>query len=185
MEFGSEGKPMSSAPAAGQDTTATTPGGRAWAWSIACVLAVALVCVACTHRTADASPDPESLQCLALTLYWEARSDGRDGMLAVGWVVLNRLRSADYPKTICAVVRQGGEHKGCQFSYWCDGNSDKPNPDEAWHLAQEVAHELLTNPPPDPTHGALYYHDASTVPSWAHEFQQTARIGKHVYYRKA
>ena len=174
-----------SPPSAGQSITATTPVRRVGAWSMACVFLVVLIRVACTHQTADASADAESLRCLALTLYWEARSDRRDGMLAVGWVVLNRLQSADYPKTVCAVVKQGGEHRGCQFSYWCDGNSDTPKPEEAWNLAQQVAHELLTNPPPDPTHGALFYHDVSANPSWAHEFRQTARIGKLVYYRKA
>jgi spore germination cell wall hydrolase CwlJ-like protein len=106
-------------------------------------------------------------------------------MLAVGWVVLNRLRSEGYPKTVCAVVRQGGENKGCQFLYWCDGESDAPKPGEAWDNAQQVARDLLTNPPPDPTDGALFYHATDVSPAWAKEFQQTARIGKHIYYRKA
>jgi len=132
----------------------------------------------------DTTEESESLRCLALTVYWESRSDGRDGMMAVGWVVLNRLRSDGYPKTICAIVRQGGPHKGCQFSYWCDGASDAPKPSAAWDAAQQVARDLLTDPPPDPTAGALFYHTVEVAPVWAKQLQQTARIGKHVYYRK-
>jgi spore germination cell wall hydrolase CwlJ-like protein len=105
-------------------------------------------------------------------------------MLAVGWVVLNRLRSGDFPNTVCAVVRQSGE-KGCQFSYWCGGDSDTPKPGSPSQLAQEVAQELLTDPPPDPTHGALFYHAAGMVPRWAHALQRTVRIGAHIYYRPA
>lgn len=40
-------------------------------------------------------------------MYWEARSEGRPGMEAVGWEVLNRVASAEYPGTVCEVVREG------------------------------------------------------------------------------
>jgi spore germination cell wall hydrolase CwlJ-like protein len=105
-------------------------------------------------------------------------------MLAVGWVVLNRLRDGNYPKTVCAIVRQGGEQKGCQFSFWCDGESDAPKPSEPWDAAQQVARDLLTNPPLDPTRGALFYHAVDVSPAWAKQLRQTVRIGKHIYYRK-
>jgi hypothetical protein len=54
-----------------------------------------------------ATASDQDLRCLALTLYWEAREDGRPGMLAVGWVVLNRRDRAKSPPTICEVVREG------------------------------------------------------------------------------
>jgi N-acetylmuramoyl-L-alanine amidase len=133
----------------------------------------------------ETTSESESLHCLALTVYWESRSEGRDGMLAVGWVVLNRLRDGGYPKTVCAIVRQGGEQKGCQFSYWCDGESDAPKADETWTVAQQVARDLLANPPPDPTNGTPFYHAVDVSPAWAKQLQQTVRIGKHIYYRNA
>jgi spore germination cell wall hydrolase CwlJ-like protein len=34
--------------------------------------------------------DANEVRCLALTLYWEARAEGRSAMEAVAWVVLNR-----------------------------------------------------------------------------------------------
>ena len=133
---------------------------------------------------AGAAPDPESARCLALTIYWESRSEGREGMIAVGWVVLNRLRAGTYPSTVCAVVHQGGDQKGCQFSYWCDGNSDVPAPGESWTLAQQIARDLLSDPPPDPTHGAVFYHAVGDTPAWAKDMRRTVTIGEHVYYKK-
>src|SRR5262245_35405141 len=134
-------------------------------------------------RAAPGSAPESDVRCLALTIYWEAREEGRPGMVAVGWVVLNRRRSAKYPSTVCEVVREGGQTPPCQFSYWCDGRRDEPEESEAWSLARAIATELLSTPPADPTHGAVFYHRVGVRPAWKDKQQQTARIGKHVYYR--
>ena len=55
--------------------------------------------------------------CLAQAMYWKSRGGGRDAMIGVGWVVLNRKKHAAFPDTICEVVRQGGEDPRCQFSF--------------------------------------------------------------------
>ena len=51
----------------------------------------------------------EDARCLALSMYWEAKDEGREGMRAVGAVVLNRRAHEEFPDTPCAVVREGGE----------------------------------------------------------------------------
>ena len=132
-----------------------------------------------------AAPANESdSHCLALNLYFEARSDGDDGMIAVGWVVLNRIADAIYPNTACEVVHQGGEQPPCHWSWWCDGRSDTPTEPKAWAQAQEVARMLLNDPPPDPTHGALWFHNESIDrPDWLQAQQLTARIGGHIFYK--
>jgi spore germination cell wall hydrolase CwlJ-like protein len=127
--------------------------------------------------------DPGASRCLALTLYWEARSGGRDGMIAVGWVVLNRRNHPEFPNSICEVVRQGGEDPPCQFSYWCDGEPETPQNSELWKLAQQTAAQLLTNPSPDPTGGALYFHSVDIPVPWKVDRERTVRIGDHVFYR--
>jgi spore germination cell wall hydrolase CwlJ-like protein len=104
-------------------------------------------------------------------------------MVAVAWVVLNRSRNPEFPSTICGVVKQGSEKPGCQFSYWCDGKADTPEDDANWALAQQVAREMLTNPPPDPTGGAIFYHASDIDNPWTTERKRTARIGRHIYYR--
>ena len=145
-------------------------------------LAVALLPAMPTVAGAADSEEGE-VSCLAQTLYWEAKTEGRNGMVAVAWVILNRMRDSEYPRSVCGVVKQGREKPGCQFSYWCDGKPDTPKPDEAWALAQAVAKEMLSSPPPDPTGGAVFYHAVETRAPWSTSRVRTTRIGRHVYYR--
>jgi len=154
---------------------------RALRLTPAAALGVAALVAFCAADTSRAASLREEQRCLALTLYFEARGEGRDGMLAVGWTVLNRVRSADFPATPCDVVRQGGERPPCQFSWWCDGRSDRPRDPRAWQAALLVAAELLQDPPRDPTAGALYFHSTSLAAPWRRV--RTARIGRHVFYR--
>lgn len=121
--------------------------------------------------------------CLARTIYWESKNESREGMIAVGWVVLNRQRSEEFPSNLCEIVYQGGETPPCQFSWWCDGKSDRPREVENWARAQEVADLLLRDPPADPTDGALFFHSAGIEVPWMVERTRTRRIGEHVYYR--
>jgi spore germination cell wall hydrolase CwlJ-like protein len=104
-------------------------------------------------------------------------------MTAVAWVVLNRRESPKFPDTVCGVVEQGGETPPCEFSYWCDGEPDAPRDAEAWTLAKEVAAEMLSEPPKDPTRGALFFHSADISKPWAKDRRRTARIGGHIFYR--
>lgn len=136
-----------------------------------------------TDEPGEISEMNEQLRCLALSLYWEARSEGREGMIAVGSVVLNRVASEEFPATVCAVVYEGGETPPCQFSWWCDGKSDVPRDDEMWKVALDVANELLTDPPIDPTQGGLFFHSTGIEMPWRVARTRTVEILGHVYYR--
>jgi spore germination cell wall hydrolase CwlJ-like protein len=114
-------------------------------------------------------------------MYWEARGEGRDGMAAVGAVVLNRVAHSRFPDTPCDVVHQGGETPPCQFSWWCDGRSDRPTHHRLWASALALADEMLAHRTGDPTHGALFFHSVSIASPWRRV--QTAQIGNHVFYR--
>jgi len=119
-------------------------------------------------------------QCLAMAMYWEARGEGPGGMTAVGWTVLNRMRSGRFPTTPCAVVHQGKETWPCEFEFWCDGRDDTPREYDSWQSAMNIAAQLLHDPPPDPTRGALYFHGGGVrMPHHA----RTRKIGGHVFYR--
>ena len=122
-------------------------------------------------------------ECLALAMYWEARGEGRRGMEAVGWTVLNRVESPRFPATPCAVVYEGGERPGCQFSWYCDGKSDRPRDQDSWRLALRTASDLLASPGNDPTGGALFFHAAGAGTGWHNTLQRTAEVGGHVFYR--
>lgn len=132
-----------------------------------------------TANGAGAADDPE---CMALSLYWEAKGEDRSGMDAVGWVILNRMAHPEFPDAVCAVVKEGGEQPPCQFAWWCDGESDTPTDEAQWRLALEVTDQLLDAPPPDPTDGALFFHDAAIEPPWP-DRERSAEIGTHIFYR--
>ena len=49
---------------------------------------------------------PAELECMERAMYFEANRSSRDGMIAVGSVVMNRVESPQFPDTVCGVVKQ-------------------------------------------------------------------------------
>lgn len=49
------------------------------------------------------------LDCMERAMYFESHRSSRDGMIAVGSVVMNRVESGQYPSTVCGVVAQKGQ----------------------------------------------------------------------------
>lgn len=151
---------------------------------VVCTVLLALAGAARALETVDLKRADDAT-CIAVAAYWEAFAEGPDGMTAVAMVVLNRMRDSRFPATACEVVREGGEQPGCQFSFWCDGRSDVPDDPERWldaRRATDVAfgHALRGE---DPTGGALYFHSTDIDVPWKVPREETARIGKHVFYR--
>ena len=137
------------------------------------------------RQSTPADPD-DDIRCLALNIYFEARSESEMGRLAVGHVVMNRVKSARFPDTVCDVVRQGGElrlHR-CQFSWWCDGRSDKPINRYEWRKSAELALSVYWGRTDDPTAGALWYHADYVQPAWRTAFVRGPKIGRHVFYSR-
>lgn len=124
------------------------------------------------------------LQCMALNLYFEARGESRAGQQAVAHVVLNRANHRGFPKSVCGVVKQGGEDKRyrCQFTWWCDGRSDRPRNKRSWRNSVILAAQVLTNQTIDPTNGALWYHADYVHPYWRRSMEKGPKIGKHIFY---
>lgn len=83
----------------------------------------------------------EEATCLSKIAYWEARgkSEGKKGMVLVGAVTLNRVKSKKYGGSVCSVMR-----KKNAYSWYSDGLSDKPKDKERYELAKLVAKELLS-----------------------------------------
>jgi N-acetylmuramoyl-L-alanine amidase len=147
------------------------------------VVALLLGSLAVTVRSASAAAD-EEIECLAMTIYHEARGESERGQLAVGHVVVNRARSGLFPTSVCDVVRQGGSQRNrCQFSWWCDGRSDRPRDQAALRESLWLAEEIYYGCTVDPTAGALWYHSTAVRPSWAKSFGRGRRIERHVFYR--
>ncbi|GEM_PF-2387430 len=126
----------------------------------------------------------EELSCLALNIYFEARGEPENGQHAVGHVVMNRVENNLFPKSVCEVVRQGGQellHR-CQFSWWCDGQSDEPEQGIAWENSLRIAQTILVGASDDPTGGALWYHADYVSPYWQTAFTKGPQIGQHIFY---
>ncbi len=126
----------------------------------------------------------QSLDCLALNIYHEARGESLDGQVAVAQVVMNRVGDGEFPGQVCAVVRQGGERPRdrCQFSWWCDGRGDRPDDLAAWTGSKDLARRILAGSLDDPTGGALWYHADSVSPDWNMDIIRQAKIGRHIFY---
>ncbi|WP_223634229.1 cell wall hydrolase [Rhodobacter sp. TJ_12] len=122
-------------------------------------------------------------QCLANTLYHEARGEGVAGQVAVAEVVLNRVDDPRFPRSVCGVVHQSNS-RGCQFSWTCDGRSDRIRDRKAWDRSARIARAMLDGAPRGLTGGATFFHTPAVHPSWARRFEKTVRIGGHTFYRR-
>lgn len=128
----------------------------------------------------------EQFQCLTTAIYFEARGETIEGQFAVAEVILNRVDSALYPNSVCGVVYQGsGRSTGCQFSFTCDGNSERIRETGAHDLAGRIARLMLDGSPRALTDGATHFHSTAVNPRWARSYVQTTRIGSHLFYRQA
>lgn len=122
-------------------------------------------------------------ECLTQALYFEARGETLQGQFAVAEVILNRVDSPGYPKSVCGVVGQRGGGS-CQFSYICDGRSDAMHERGALDRARRVARVMLDGAPRALTDGATHFHTKNVRPGWAKSFPRTASIGAHLFYRQ-
>ena len=125
-------------------------------------------------------------KCLSEALYYEARGEGAGGQKAVAEVVFHRMNHGNYGHSICAVVYEGKDKPGCQFSFACNADVLKraKHPAE-WRDAELMAARILTGQVTlkNSTGGALNYHAVSVLPDWAETMDKTTQIGKHVFYR--
>lgn len=116
-------------------------------------------------------------ECLARTVYFEARGDGLEGQLAVARTVINRTRSDMFPDDICAVVRQPA-----QFSFVHDRvipEVDRETP--AWRTAVAIA-TLARRGWPSRAKEALFFHATYVSPDWRRKRPSLGRIGDHLFY---
>ncbi|MBR9762303.1 MAG: cell wall hydrolase [Rhodobacteraceae bacterium] len=127
----------------------------------------------------------DEFQCLAEALYFEARGESVKGQFAVAEVILNRVDSPIFPSSVCGVVHQGtGRKFACQFTYTCDGRKEVIHEPAAYAQVAKVAAVMLGKDTVRPlTDGATFYHTLHVSPKWSRNFDKTATIGVHEFYR--
>lgn len=126
---------------------------------------------------------------MAMTMWGEARSEGKTGMAYVGHVIMNRAAANFRGST----VREVSLWKQ-QFSCWNrrDPNRIKLNyaylensvgeERQRWEEAKELAY-YITRGSADYTGGALHYHTTAINPKWSGDYQVTTTYKNHIFYR--
>jgi hypothetical protein len=125
------------------------------------------------------------LRCMATAIYFEARDEPVKGQIAVAQVIMNRIRSPFYPKTVCGVVYQGERNRhGCQFSFTCTGKNNFVREKPEWATSVKLAKQVIAGEVfLDEVGYATHYHATYVHPEWRHELDKVAQIGGHIFYK--
>lgn len=118
--------------------------------------------------------DEETL-CLAKIVHHESANQPREGQLAVAQVVMNRLASPRFPKSICAIALQPGQ--------FFNVHAYNPRQDHRWDRAVEIALDARNGISAPVVGEALFFHAAHAQPSFHRSRPRVTQIGHHVFYR--
>ncbi len=134
----------------------------------------------------EAGDRQRAIGCLANAIAYEAGYEPTEGQQAVAEVILNRVRHAGYPKSICGVVFSGSHRRtGCQFSFTCDGSLKRRLSEAVLTNTHLIAAAALDGLIPSRVPGATHYHADYVSPYWAPSLIRIAKIGAHIFYRGA
>lgn len=124
-----------------------------------------------TSTTDNSSISNSDLNLLAKCVHAEARGESYVGQVAVAAVILNRVKSPDFPNTISGVIYQPWA-----FTAVNDGQINLSPNQTAFNAARDALNGW------DPTYGALYYYNAKTATSkWIYTKTTTVTIGNHIF----
>ncbi len=115
------------------------------------------------------SQSNNDLYLLAKCIHAEARGEPYTGQVAIGAVILNRVKSSKFPNTIYGVIYQ-------PYAFTCvnDGQINLEPNQSAYNAARDALNGW------DPTYGAIYYYNPATATSsWIWSRKVVLTIGKH------
>ena len=111
------------------------------------------------------------LYLMAKAIYAEGRGESYTGQVAIGAVIMNRVKSPSFPNTIAGVIYQKGA-----FTAVDDGQINLEPNETAYSAARDAMNGW------DPTYGCLYYYNpAVATSSWIFTRETVTVIGKHVF----
>ncbi len=119
------------------------------------------------------SSNISDIQLMARAINGEARGEPYEGQVAVGAVILNRVKSSQFPNTIAGVIYQSGA-----FTAVADGQINVPI--EEGSSVYKAARDAMNGW--DPTGGCIYYFNPDTATNkWIWSRPQVKTIGKHIF----
>ena len=119
--------------------------------------------------SSSSSSNSSNVNLLARLIYGEARGEPYTGQVAVGAVVMNRVKNSSFPNTVSGVIYQSGA-----FDAVKDGQINLTPDSTAKKAAQDAINGW------DPSYGAIYYFNPSTATNkWIWSRPMTVTIGRH------
>ena len=122
-------------------------------------------------------PGSRELECLAVGIYFESKSEPLAGQLAVGDVIANRAKSGRFPSSYCGVLFQRGQFSFVRGHTWPTVARSSRQWQNAVAIAQIVDRDLKDSGAAN----ALFFHAKRVSPGW--RLKRVASIGNHVFYR--
>lgn len=120
------------------------------------------------------------VQCMAKTIYHEAKGESEVGMRAVGYLTLNRAAHPAYPKTICGVIHSKYQGK---YEYNWVGMKLPIREQDRYAMALKVSRDVLTRTVPNPIDDSLFFRNKSAHRQLRYE-RYVATIGNHRFYAR-
>ena len=134
-------------------------------------LTAAKMGISLSSSSSSSSYNSNDRYLLAKVIYAEARGESYTGQVAIGAVVLNRVKDSRFPNTIAGVIYQPWA-----FTAVNDGQINlEPN-----STAYQAADDALNGW--DPTYGSVYYYNPKTATSsWIYTTTYVTQIGNHIF----
>lgn len=120
--------------------------------AVSATLAILSGCSVFKKPDAPQSVSGKNLNCMSRAIYFESNRSSRDGMIAVGSVVMNRVNSDKFPDTICGVVGQRNQ--------FAPGVMTRSMEHSGLPLAQETARAVLRGERHPLVPEAKFFHQA-------------------------
>ena len=145
-------------------------------WNFTIVISIFLIIFLINILEAEnisyaASSGTSDIQLMARAINGEARGEPYEGQVAVGAVILNRVKDSKFPNSISGVIYQPGA-----FTAVSDGQINQPIKEEStvYKAAQDAKNGW------DPTGGCIYYFNPQTATNkWIWSRPHVKTIGKH------
>lgn len=136
------------------------------------ILAVTLGLVSITSMAGNSSHE-----CMAKAIYFESRGGNATDMQAVGFTIMNRVKSKTFPNSVCSVVKQKNQYS--------------PNINRGVSIKEQGEYKkslsysksIISGAIKDFTNGAQYFHTPTSSPYWSKRFKQVHRNKQHIFYK--
>ena len=152
----------------------TARNRQGWGLRATLVAAVLAALAGCARREGS-EPARRDIDCMARAMYFESIRSSRDGLIAVGSVVMNRVRSGDFPETVCGVVGQKNQFAPGVMTRAMDERSAPMVREAAASVLRGERHPLIGN--------AQFFHAISYRANY-NNMHYTVSAGGNAFYEK-